>query len=634
MSARFCPQCKSELPAGVADGLCDRCRQSLARHGTIGPEPTTAAGPASPDTPAADDPAADEGDVHARFWAAVADLRRLVDERQALHDRWAVDLDKLRRSVAEREADPDATPWDLEELRKEIGETEALLADMRRSLDEYREEQRRDEEKHGRSAIRELLAERLPQLEIWGLIGRGGMGEVWKARHKQLGRDDAIKVLPPEIGREPGFAERFRQEARALAHLSHPNIVSVHDYGEIGGLYFFIMEYLPLDLRWWLANGVTAERVEKPNVRVYLILDTFMPICDAVAYAHEQGVLHRDIKPENILTAAGAGAKLADFGLVRLLQPGAARLTGPGQAVGTFPYMAPEQLERPAQADHRADVYALGVVLYEMLTGRLPRGHFDPPSKACGDERLDPVVLKALAPDPAQRYQSAEQLKTDLEKLQQAGAFWREQKKSRQDAATLNDLTWFIGWALLPLALAVYTVAESRQVLPWWLVAAVPCLPDLLIVHRWKSPGLRAATFVTWFCLLPGYVILGQALGWEPVFGRTLWTGVILVNLMVLAWTETYEWPDKLKTANGLRELRGLPPLRPFQLPWTRLPRPAGCLLWAVAAGVALVAPSVLPEKITYWLPTAVTLWVTVNVGAVAIQRAWVSDRLPELPEG
>jgi hypothetical protein len=590
------------------------------------PDPTTVAGPATPEACASAEPNSAEFDI-GQFWAAVASYRELMDEFQAEADRAATDLENTRRLLAEREARSDATPWELEELREEIGEKEALLASVRRSLEDGRERLRQWEEKDGRSAIRELLTERLPQLEIWGLVGRGGMGEVWKARHKQLGRDVAIKVLPPEFGREPGFAQRFRQEAAALARLSHPNIIPIHDFGEVGGLYFFIMEYLPHDLRWRVENLYTLETCKTPDTRVYFILRDFLSLCSAVGYAHEQGVLHRDIKPENILVGAGdVGVKLADFGLVRLLQPGTARLTRPGQAVGTFSYMAPEQLDRPAEADQRADVYALGVVLYELLTGRLPLGQFEPPSKASGDERLDPIVRKALATDPAERYQNVAELKAALEKLHQAGAFWRERKASKQSTALSKDLMRFAGWALLPLALALYTLLESGRVLPWWLLAALPCAAEHGV---WKARWLRTATFLTWFGLLPAYIVLGQALGWEPVFGGKRLTGIFPIGMFFLSLWPSFRWPDRLKAANNLRGLHGLPPLRPFQPPWTSLSeKVVGCWLVGAAACGLVWAYVLLPDKVVYWLPTAVTLWITVNVGWYTILHAWVSDRL------
>jgi tRNA A-37 threonylcarbamoyl transferase component Bud32 len=256
------------------------------------------------------------------------------------------------------------------------------------------------------------LAKHFPQLEILELLGQGGMGAVYKCRQTKLDRMVALKILPPAWGKDPAFAERFSREARALAQLSHPNTIAVHDFGETGGFYYFIMEYVDgANLRHLLQAGPIG-----PGEAV----DVAIQVCDALQYAHEQGIIHRDIKPENILLDQRGRVKIADFGLAKLL--GTVRpvftLTGSHQVVGTPHYMAPEQMEKPQTVDHRADVYSLGVVFYEMLTGELPLGRFSAPSQKVGvDERLDHVVLKALDKEPERRYQRASELRGDLEAL-------------------------------------------------------------------------------------------------------------------------------------------------------------------------------------------------------------------------
>jgi tRNA A-37 threonylcarbamoyl transferase component Bud32 len=256
----------------------------------------------------------------------------------------------------------------------------------------------------------EVLATLFPQLEIIELIGQGGMGAVFKARQAALDRLVAVKVLPPEAGRDPAFAERFSREARALARLSHPNIVAVHDVGQVGGLYYFVMEYVDgANLREVLRDGKLA-----PEQALRIVPQ----ICDALQYAHEEGVVHRDIKPENILLDRKGRVKIADFGLAKLLgrDTGNFTLTGSRQVMGTLYYMAPEQVERPLEVDHRADIYSLGVVFYEMLTGQLPVGRFPMPSEKAGtDAYLDEIVLHAMEREPAQRYQHASDVKTDVE---------------------------------------------------------------------------------------------------------------------------------------------------------------------------------------------------------------------------
>ncbi len=258
----------------------------------------------------------------------------------------------------------------------------------------------------------EDLAPHFPHLEILELLGRGGMGVVYKARQLRLDRLVALKILPPELGHDPAFAERFAREARAMARLTHPRIVGVHDFGESGGLFYLVMEYVEgANLRGLMRGGCL-----RPEEALRIVPQ----VCDALQYAHEEGVVHRDIKPENILLDRRGNVKIADFGLAKLLgmmTPDSV-LTGSRQVVGTLRYMAPEQMERPLHVDHRADIYSLGVVFYEMLTGELPIGRFDPPSKrARVDVRLDDVVFRALEKEPERRYQHASEVKTRVERL-------------------------------------------------------------------------------------------------------------------------------------------------------------------------------------------------------------------------
>jgi predicted Ser/Thr protein kinase len=251
------------------------------------------------------------------------------------------------------------------------------------------------------------LARLLPQLEVLELLGQGGMGAVYKARQPSLDRLVAVKVLPPEAANDPAFLERFQREARALARLSHPHIVAVHDVGQADGLCYFIMEYV---------DGVNLRHLLQQKLLTPAQALAIVPqICDALQYAHQEGVVHRDIKPENILLDRKGRVKIADFGLAKLLgrDSGAFALTGSQQAMGTVFYMAPEQVERPQEVDHRADIYSLGVVFYEMLTGELPVGRFALPSEKAGtDAVLDEVVLRAIERDRERRYQRASEVKT------------------------------------------------------------------------------------------------------------------------------------------------------------------------------------------------------------------------------
>ena len=294
----------------------------------------------------------------------------------------------------------------------------------------------------------EAIVKLFPQLEILELIGRGGMGAVYKARQPGLDRLVALKILPPKAGSDPGFAERFMREARALARLSHPNIVGVYDFGQVSGagvqpvsapgvppeqppiapasspqpstlspqpsfpLHYFIMEYV---------DGPNLRQLERAGkLTPRQALQIVPQICEALQFAHDEGIVHRDIKPENVLLDKKGRVKIADFGLAKILGREAQdfRLTGAGQVMGTPHYMAPEQVEHPQSVDHRADIYSLGVVFYEMLTGDLPLGRFAPPSrKVQVDVRLDEVVMHALENEPERRYQHASQLKSDVETI-------------------------------------------------------------------------------------------------------------------------------------------------------------------------------------------------------------------------
>jgi tRNA A-37 threonylcarbamoyl transferase component Bud32 len=255
------------------------------------------------------------------------------------------------------------------------------------------------------------LASQFPQLEIIELLGMGGMGMVYKARQPRLDRIVALKILPMESAPHPSFAERFSREAKALAKLNHPGIVNVYDFGQTGEYYYFIMEYVDgMNLRALLNNQpVTSHQA----------LELVVQICTALQFAHDEGVVHRDIKPENILITKKGQVKIADFGLAKLLgtAPDTA-LTMSQAAMGTMNYMAPEQRQNAQGVDHRADIYSLGVVFYEMLTGEVPMGRFEAPSKRVQvDVRLDEVVLRALEREPERRYQHVSEVKTGVETI-------------------------------------------------------------------------------------------------------------------------------------------------------------------------------------------------------------------------
>jgi serine/threonine protein kinase len=253
------------------------------------------------------------------------------------------------------------------------------------------------------------LSPLFPDLEILELVGTGGMGCVFKARQKKLDRIVAIKILPRELASDELFAERFGREARAMARLNHPNIVAIHDFGQVGDMYFLTMEYMDgMNLR---------ELIEAELLNPEKSLAVFSQVSNALAFAHSEGVVHRDIKPENILFDKQGHVALADFGLARLAMDSHCEIsiTQTRQAMGTLNYMAPEQYENPKSVDHRADIYAMGILLYEMMTGRVPRGSFPPVSSLCPNAPdVDQVINKSLQVSPDDRYQDLNSLMSDL----------------------------------------------------------------------------------------------------------------------------------------------------------------------------------------------------------------------------
>ena len=245
----------------------------------------------------------------------------------------------------------------------------------------------------------------LPQYAFEKLAAYGGMGAVFRGRQRSLDRLVAIKILPPEFGAEPEFAERFKSEARAMAKLNHTNVVGVYDFGiTTGGHLYLVME--------WIEGPTLHELIHKGSIPVRKVAHLGMQLCDALAYAHSHKILHRDIKPGNIMINQDDQVKVADFGLAR-------PITGEAEEnpFGTPDYAAPEIMARQA-VDQRADIFAAGVVLYEMLTGRVlksPRRsvtEYAPVSK-----RWDDLIDQATHADPAKRIQDALELRARISQV-------------------------------------------------------------------------------------------------------------------------------------------------------------------------------------------------------------------------
>lgn len=262
------------------------------------------------------------------------------------------------------------------------------------------------------------LSLHFPQLEILELVDCGGMGAVYRARQTRLDRIVALKILAHDLHEDPSFAERFNREGRVLARLNHPNIVAVYDTGTAGPYAYLLMEFVDgVNLRQAMRTGGFT-----PKEALTIVGD----ICSALKFAHEEGILHRDIKPENVLIDSRGQVKIADFGIAKLIgktESSDVTLTLDGAILGSPQYMAPEQIESPGDVDQRADIYSLGVVLYEMLTGELPLGRWALPSeKAAIDARIDEIVLRTLAKEREARYQTAYEVKTRVDAIQDTPA--------------------------------------------------------------------------------------------------------------------------------------------------------------------------------------------------------------------
>lgn len=349
------------------------------------------------------------------------------------------------------------------------------------------------------------IAPHFPGLEIIELLGAGGMGAVYKARQPQLDRLVALKILSHDLAGDPAFVERFNREARVLARLSHPNIVGIHDFGTAGPYCYLTME---------LVDGV--------NLRQAMRAGRFTPtealamvqhLCAALKFAHEEGILHRDIKPENILIDSKGRVKIADFGIAKLVgevRPHEFTLTLQGSVLGSPHYMAPEQIETPGDVDQRADIYSLGVVLYEMLTGGLPIGRFALPSeKAAMDARIDHIVMRTLEKEREARYQSAGEVGTEVEALAKSPApvpLKTALPNVAPETARFSGLSAILTGISLPLGF----------ILAYLFLTITPAQPNQEVSGVVKSIGAAWALFhlvATIGTALPGFILGASALG-------------------------------------------------------------------------------------------------------------------------
>ena len=256
------------------------------------------------------------------------------------------------------------------------------------------------------------------------------MGAVYKAVQKSLNRTVAVKLLPQVHRNKESFAERFKREAHALALLNHPHIIAVHDFGETAdGQMFYAMEFVSgMDLQQLLKR-------DPPEPRQ--ILKIITQVCEALQFAHERGIVHRDIKPANILIDERGNVKVADFGLAKVVGPQSVDYTATGTTLGTPDYIAPEALDQDGKIDHRADIYSLGVMIYELFTGHVPKGVWEPPSVRSGADRgIDAIVSKAMQNNPEKRYQHVSDMTQVLEKLLKNSENWKNLRRSPKSEVT------------------------------------------------------------------------------------------------------------------------------------------------------------------------------------------------------
>lgn len=258
----------------------------------------------------------------------------------------------------------------------------------------------------------EVLQAQLQGYQVTQFLARGGMGAVYRGMHVSLDRQVAIKILPPQLRHgDPQYATRFQQEARAMAQLNHPGIVSVYDFGQMAdGTLYFIMEFID-------GTDVGQMVLKQGRLSSAHAMAITAHVCDALHYAHERGIVHRDIKPANIMVGYDGRVKVADFGLAKSVRQVDTGLTQSGYVMGTPHFVAPEALIIGVEVDQRADIYAVGVMLYQMLTGKVPQGMFEMPSMQVPglDPRYDHIIARAMREDREQRYPTIQEMRRALD---------------------------------------------------------------------------------------------------------------------------------------------------------------------------------------------------------------------------
>jgi tRNA A-37 threonylcarbamoyl transferase component Bud32 len=401
--------------------------------------------------------------------------------------------------------------------------------------------------------------------EIIEFVGKGGMGIVYKARQMPLDRLVALKILPKRFAQDPQFSERFFREAKAMAGLSHPNIVPVYDFGSEQGYYYFAMEFVEgANLR-----QILRERKLKPEEALRIVPQ----LCEALEYAHTEGVVHRDIKPENIMIDKKGRVKITDFGIAKIVHGEITRetITQSQMVLGTMPYIAPEQYENPKSIDHRADIYSLGVVIYEMLTGELPLGKFAPPSKKVEiDVKLDEVILKALEKNPEQRYQNVTELKDAITTVAQKVDELKEEVKRLKGEAPPRS---WVGKGVDYVKEAVREIKEERRLAEqrlstWAMISLVA--GGLAVLCLLFGPLFLAVLVFGGFAIVAGLVAQDQIRRSQGrLYGKGYaMAGVILgigaIGLSLVIFLIALIFGGLLFSIIGMNTLRSMGPERSF----------------------------------------------------------------------
>ncbi len=445
---RFCPKDGEPLSESEA---------GLEEQSTAAPRPargSKAARPARCDSPPVN-AAADQTPAEAVPWERVDQLLELALERES----------------GERDVFLAEACGGDEALRREV---ESLLAAHKQAsgfLDEPALQVAAEDVAEGRAKF--SVGRRVSHYRIVSMLGAGGMGEVYLAEDTRLGRKVALKILPAQFTQDADRAHRFEQEARAASALNHPNIITIYDIDQADEVHFIATEFI---------DGQTLrKKIGDAGMPVREALEIAVQVASALSAAHEAGIVHRDIKPENVMLRRDGYVKVLDFGLAKLTERQTptngtdaptreGSLTDPGMVIGTVTYMSPEQA-RGLKADHRSDIFSLGVVIYEMITGRVPfagltmsdvialilRSEPLPPVRYAPETpaELQRIVMKALVKDREARYQTIKDFALDLKSLAQEMEFQSKLARVRSPEATSK-----------PVSNAEETIASSGQATP------------------------------------------------------------------------------------------------------------------------------------------------------------------------